>query len=44
VDVKFHAFVSSAFGGGELSVLHSNFFNNGKKQEAGWDTELIGQG
>jgi hypothetical protein len=44
VDVKFQAFVSSAFGGGEFSVLHSSFFTYGKKQKAAWDTELIGQG
>jgi hypothetical protein len=31
VDVKFHAFVTSALGGGEGSVLHSRFFTYGKK-------------
>jgi hypothetical protein len=41
VDVKFHAFVTSALGGGEWSVLRSSFFTYGKKQEAGWDTEPI---
>jgi len=43
-DVKFHAFVTSALGGGEWSVLHSSFFTYGTKQEAGRDTEPIGQG
>jgi len=45
VDVKFHAFVTSALGGGERSISYSSFFTYGKKkQEAGWDTEPNGQG
>jgi len=44
VDVKYRAFVTSALGLGECSVLHSSHFNYEKKQEAGWDTEPIGQG
>jgi len=36
VDVKCHAFVTSALGGGEYSVLHSSFFTyGGKKKKLG---------
>jgi hypothetical protein len=36
VDEKCHAFVTSALGGGEYSVLHSSFFTyEGKKKKFG---------
>jgi len=44
VDVKCHAFVTSALVGGEWSVLYSSLFTYGEKQEARWDTETIEQG